>query len=709
MTTRKAIIVGPFSRGINTFDDPTAIHDQECAEALNFDPGLDGSLKSRPPFTDVGAGIPFVGRTPRLLGFFYDTAGVPILIASDGLSSTYRFSSGTWTLITSTFAAADMTQFDGKAWLVAPVGEADPGGYWTPAGGFVADSAMPKGSSITSYKSRLWVAQGIGGSNPTRVYYSKVLGQPSFWTSPAFIDVGSGDGQNVVKIVTYYDTMLVFRTKSIWSFQYGSDPAAAIQGVIVPGVGLQSRHALVTYENYLYFMYDEKAYEFVNNRVSQINIKVPFRTNNPGSTDTPFTVSLFNNRVLYSFYENIYVYSLRTKTWTTWRSDAWGPIGQIMMPYTDSDADVGYALPSGNGFSSAEVSRNLIWNPEAAQGKGYWGNSTGSKDIAFNSSNPSGFAAVEFLTTGDNVRSQVRTYNTRVTPGQVIYLVSFLRSAQAGSFEGYIYADFIDETGTEGAGNGTIVGSTISDITYTPITNTGWTTVSQTITVPQGAVFMRTPTGIRMPVATANLKFWIDKAGALTNGETETFSGYNAETENFRFSWSGEVSGSPSIKANNSLVPLLRIEDGFGSGREDMLCILRTKNYNFDVPGSFKVLFWWGIDAIFKTEIQGQVIPGVYNLSTTWGKLFTEAISWGTILGGTWAHPYLSDSSVTTDVNAGPGPFRKFVKFMKKLRFRQLQFRVTFKTDGSDATAPVQIFTLSTYMTEKQTVSKTIS
>ena len=512
MTTRKPVMIGPFSRGLNTYDDPTALHDQECAEALNFDPGLDGSLKNRPPFTDTGDPLPMsgAGSTPRLLGYFYDAAGNPYLIANDGDNSTWVYASGTWTLITNTFAASDMAQFNGKAWLLSPVGEADPGGTWTPVNGFAAEPNMPRGTSITSYKSRLWVAHGVGSSTPTRVSYSKVLGQPGFWqVSNPFVDIGAGDGQNVVKILTYYDTMLVFRTKSIWSFRFSSDPAAAVQGVVVPGVGLQSRFSLVTYENYIYFMYDEKAYQFINNRAQQINIKVPFRTLNPGSTNTPYTVSLFNNRVLFSFYEMIYVYSLRTQTWTTWRSDAWGPIGQLMMPYTDADTDIAYALPS-SASDGAEVL-------------------------------------------------------------------------------------------------------------------------------------------------------------------------------------------------------LLRIDDRVTSATEDMFCVLLTKNYNFDVPGSFKVLFWWGIDAIFKTNIQGQVIPGIYNLSTTWGSLFTGGVSWGSLLGGTWSHPYLSDPSVISEVLTGPGPVRKFVKFFKKLRFRQIQFRITFRTDGSETTAPVQIFTLSTYMAEKQTVSRTVS
>ena len=512
MTTRKAVVLGPFSRGLNTFDDPTALDDKECAEALNFDPGLDGSLRGRPPFTDVQTPLPITGTgTPHLLGYYYDTAGTPYLIASDGDSSTYRFNGGSWTLITNTFSASAVTQFDGKAWLLAPVGSTNSGGYWTPTGGFTADADMPKGTSITSYKSRLWVAQGVGGANPTRIFYSKVLGQPSFWTSPAFLDVGSGDGQNVVRIVTYYDVMLVFRTKSIWSFQYSADPASAVQGVIVPGVGLQSPNSIAAFENYLYFMYDESAYVFVNNRVQQINTKVPFVSLNPVSTTSPYAVSLFSNRILYSFYENIYVYSLRTQTWTMWRSDAWGPIGELMMPMTDDQTGVAYALSS------------------------------------------------------------------TVTPG-----------------------------------------------------------------------------------ATSQ--------------------------------------------------KLLRIEDRISaSAKESMTCVFATKNYNFDVPGAFKVLFWWGIDTIFRSNVRGQIIPGVYNLSTTWGDFVQNGITWTQLLSGSWSHPYLSDPSAVTDVTTGPGPLRKFVKFFKKLRFRQAQFRVSYTTDGSTSSAPVQLFTISAYMTEKQTVSKQVS
>lgn len=707
MTTRKALIIGPFSRGINTYDDPTAIHDQECAEALNFDPGLDGSLKSRPPFSDTGSPLPISGtEAPRLVGYFYDVNGVPYLFATDGTGSTWYYVNGAWTLVTNTFAATDAMQFDGKMWLVSPVGEDSPGGYWSPDDGFVADSDMPRGTSITSYKSRLWIAEGLGGVNPTRIRYSKVLGQPNFWQNAGFVDVGSGDGQNIVKIVAYFDSVLVFRTKSIWSFQYGVDPAQAIQSVVVPGIGLQSKHSLVSHENYIYFMYDEKAYSFINNRAQQLNIKVPFETRSPGSTKSPYTVSLFNNRILYSFYENIYVYSLRTNTWTTWKSEEWGPIGQLLMPIVDDDTDVAYALPSGITQPRAQADKNLIWNPSAAVNTTFIGTSTGAGTLARSTAIAGSDHCATWKNTSTTGKTQLRFYNMPVTPGETLVVSGKIRALQAGSYFGYTYVDFIDSSGVPGQGNGTIIGTTINEVELVPIAGNTWQRVSQEFTVPEGATYVRALLGFNDP-GTVGRNFAVDDV--KIGKDDDYFDGSTSDGATYSYEWLGTANGSESYRYLNGAMPLLRIEDKLTNDRENMLCALTTKNYNFDVPGSFKVLFYWGVDAIFKTNIQGQVVPGVYSQSTTWRQILNAAKSWGELLGGTWQHPYLSDPSVVSEVQTMAGPVRKFVKFFKKLRFRQVYFRVTFRTDGSGATAPVQVFTLSAYMAEKQTVSKTVT
>lgn len=328
----KIVGIGPFIGGLNTHDDPTAVDDKELVEALNVELDYDGSLKSRPPIVNSGVTMP-LGATGniKLLGYFFANGNVPYLIGSDGLSSTYYFD-GAWHLITATFAATAMAQFDSKAWLLAGTSEADPGGYWTPAGGFVADANMPHGTVLIAHKFRLWVAPGLmAPANSTRLYYSNVLGQPTFWpVAPSFIDIGAGDGQDIVQVVVYYNNLLIFRSTSIYSFQFSSDITAGIISQVVPGVGLDNAAALVVSESSIYFTFEFRAYVFINNRVQTINDKVPFSAVSQAGMYLSSTVSLFNQRVIFSYFDTMFVYNIRTQTWTRWRSTVNGPIGKII-------------------------------------------------------------------------------------------------------------------------------------------------------------------------------------------------------------------------------------------------------------------------------------------------------------------------------------------------------------------------------------------
>src|SRR5215510_6102072 len=111
MPTREPLILGPFASGINTFDDPSAVKDNELVEALNFDTGMDGSLMSRPAFNNINQTLTLsLTGMPRFLGWFYSTGGQAYLIVTSG-GATYAWRNNAFTLITLTFAAADMTQY----------------------------------------------------------------------------------------------------------------------------------------------------------------------------------------------------------------------------------------------------------------------------------------------------------------------------------------------------------------------------------------------------------------------------------------------------------------------------------------------------------------------------------------------------------------------------------------------------------------------
>ena len=70
----------------------------------------------------------------------------------------------------------------GEVWLVSPPSSAAPGGKWTVGGGFTAEANMPHGGDIVEFKSRLWIVRGKDATTEgTRLFFSKVLGQPDFW------------------------------------------------------------------------------------------------------------------------------------------------------------------------------------------------------------------------------------------------------------------------------------------------------------------------------------------------------------------------------------------------------------------------------------------------------------------------------------------------------------------------------------------------
>ncbi len=360
------IKVGPFARGLVTGSDDSAIPDDGLVEALNFELDIDGSLRSRPPLSAISATLPLqTAGNAEIIGLFYGGTGAEFVIANDGVSKTYSFDGTTWSLITDTFAASAVTQFDDKAWLVAPPSSVNPGGTWTPSGGFVADSTMPKGDYIISHKARLWVVRGKDAVvNGTRLYYSNVNGSSPFWDSPVadFIDIGDGDGQNIVALSTYYQSILIFRTRSIYNLQYTTDPANGVVAVVVPGIGLENKHCITQKGSYIYFLYEERAYEFVNARANQINVTTKFEETSRISIYDPYSVSSFNERVCFQFWDTTYVFSLKTRTWTRWRTVDHASMGRFAdRPRTSDGFFEGIcfsntAVPAGGSRSAQTLS-----------------------------------------------------------------------------------------------------------------------------------------------------------------------------------------------------------------------------------------------------------------------------------------------------------------------------------------------------------------
>lgn len=172
--------------------------------------------------------------------------------------------------------------------------------------------------------------------------------------------------------------------------------------------------------------------------------------------------------------------------------------------------------------------------------------------------------------------------------------------------------------------------------------------------------------------------------------------------------WDGPADASTSSSVRHS--KLLRVTDEISSDYEVFQCVVRTKIYAFDAPQLYKRMFWWGLDGIFRLDTRATVLPVALGGQVTWGELLSNGVTWGDLLYGTWGRPTepgLSVETIRGDV--GSSAQRKFLKFNKKLRFRQVQFQVVFNTRGDADTAPARLFSLHAEVTQAQTVSKAIS
>lgn len=367
--------IGPFVGGLNSYSDPTAVGDNECIDVVNFDIDLDGSLYSRFPITveDVHGDVPSTGRLD-LLGFYIDPNGVRYLITSrygNSITQARNEETGVWSTVTNTFSATVMVQYANKAYLVAPGNEVDPGGSWEPVGGFVAIATMPKGDTAAIYKERLFISGT--GTNANRVYFSNAADFATWNTGVNFFDARAGDGQAIIKLVIFQDTVVIFKQNSTYVFSYDSSPSRGAVRIINTAIGTTNPHCVVEHENSLYVLHEDCAYQLANWNFTMINLKVPFVYSRP-SVDYEVTASLsvIADRLAVRYYGSTYIFNLRNATWTKWsESTNWRKFLKWVKvpPKNPDDVEKYYA---GAGYAATvDESRSLLsWSPRYDAGLG---------------------------------------------------------------------------------------------------------------------------------------------------------------------------------------------------------------------------------------------------------------------------------------------------------------------------------------------------
>lgn len=580
--------LGPFLGGLNTGSDPTAIADAELATCQNMELDIDGSLISRPPFKEsTGPG----GITERFITLCDAVfSGIHYLIVSNS-NGVYYYSGGSWGTITTTIQCYCAVQYADRVYLVARPGSANPGGKWDGAT-FTAVAAIPKGMAAVIHKERLFIVPGtLSTTNASRLSFSDP-GNFDSWPGSNFLDVSQGDGTKLLDLTVYQDNLLLFKNHSSYVLAYDIRPTDAVLRKISSTIGVPGQYCVANYENQIYVFHNGWIYEIINYDFNRLNAKVLFIRD--ATAPTAFAaenifLGLLADRLICRILRKVYVYGLRTRTWSEWTSTE-NPL-LYFGPITAVKEDAGTQYYAG---SCLQANTTLI----------------------------------RLYDTVDSTNVEtVLTVRQAVSGNDAIFL-SYLNTPNADAAD--IFVDDIVQ-----------------------IYNTS-------------------------DVLKETTKF------RVTNKVSD------GVTTNIFFTPDAQVTTKSTDKLK--VIPTIQ-------------CAVKTKNFDMAISHQFKRLWWWGADVATDRDITGIASPIVFAFKVTWAQL--ASYKWNQL--NTWGQPLSAPNAIETVLTTGTGTNRRFAKFLKSLRYRQINFEVRLITEGSSVDGPARLFTMMIITESKQIVPKAVN
>jgi hypothetical protein len=357
MARGEALRFGPFIGGLNTGSDPTAVADSELVDCNNFELDIDGSLIGRPPIMEAANLSTSWTKRIVIIGNATFATGASYIIGSNS-DGTYAFDGTTWTVILAGLESRVSLQYNDNVYIIPAPTSGVSGGRWNPTSGFTADASMPKGEAAVIHKTRMYVVPGISSStNSSRLTFTDPITSTTLtWTGTNILDVGPGDGEKLVDVIVYNDNLLLFKQDSTYLLAYDLQPSDAILRAINTTIGATTRRCVVQYENSVYVYHEGNVFEVVNYDFSRINIKVPFLfdATAPSTRLEEVFLSLVGDRLICRYYNRVYVYGLKTRTWSRWSSSDivlhnFGPLTEFPSNPTQSVSTKYYAGSAVSG------------------------------------------------------------------------------------------------------------------------------------------------------------------------------------------------------------------------------------------------------------------------------------------------------------------------------------------------------------------------
>jgi len=336
--------LGPFGAGINNLHDPAAVADNELVDCVNFEVDLDGSLVSRPPIDTPAPGATFDSRLivigSALIG------GVNYLLGSTN-NAIWYYNGTAWAQITTGISSHCAIQYrqpsvaTASVWFIAAPGSSKKGGWWHPSAPTTLNSiaTMPDGYTGLIHKNRMYITAGIldTANLGSRVYFSKPT-DASVWASPdgGTIDINIGDNQDITALTVYNDSILVFTRDSTYYLSFDTGPSQATIRRLSTSIGAPNRWCVINFENSVYLYHRTSVYELLNYQFQKLNNRVVFVKDTSGGTYSEAVFcTLVGTRLLVRYYNTVYVFNLRTKTWTRFVST------RYYGPFTPYPSDAG--------------------------------------------------------------------------------------------------------------------------------------------------------------------------------------------------------------------------------------------------------------------------------------------------------------------------------------------------------------------------------
>lgn len=358
--------LGPFAGGINAYSDQSAIADNEMVDCINFDIDLDGSLKSRPPWTLYKSITTTIatGTTPpnsdQLILYSGTYGAVRFAIIQSNHSGTDNVyiqyfdgvNAGTLSLIAAGLYSKAV-RYDDFIYIV-PLGTTSLGTgqrYALSSGATTTIANMPNGYSAVVYKDRLWISGRRNIPNNSRLFFC-AIGDFTSWPTTNFFDINPGDGDAMQDMTVYQDNLVCFKDSATYVLSYDTNVAGAVLQMVNADIGVTGPRCVVNYENSVFVLKYNQVYEMVNYDFTRVSVKVPFEFDNlvpSGFTGQdwryPICMSLVGDRLICSFYNRTYVYHLRLRAWTKYQSNDvninyLGPI--VLLDNTNVSARQGF-------------------------------------------------------------------------------------------------------------------------------------------------------------------------------------------------------------------------------------------------------------------------------------------------------------------------------------------------------------------------------